>query len=379
MLAALLARSTGVSHHVLVLGHCAVRQQAVAAGIGAERITCGHTMGWADPSGWRAVRQAVERWKPSIIHVWSGGLRGAVAATVLSSYHGARLLTVASPLSAGQMRLLRIVTQRAEWVVAAVSSSLERGLLAGGLAPGRMVRIRPGIALAQAAGEAKTPLRKRLGIRESEGPVILVGGPAVPAARQDHALWAAGILGQLYPQTKVILPTPVDKGEAAKLDRAREFAGVLQDRSMVVYAPPEMRWATLVQAADIFLITPEAPIATGSILWAQAAGVPVLGTAVECVSELVEHAETGLLALPGQPRMMASRLEEFMSDSTLRWPLTDKARASLYGHFQIPHMLESFRSVYQQMLADPSLGQAITVPPAPETAADRFAGVVKMT
>ncbi len=337
------------------------------AGVGGVKLRYGRSMGWWDPVGWRAVRGALRESGATHVHAW--GISGVVAASVETGFEGARVGSVAGPVSPRAVKLMRVCAERVArggrgaargWMWTGASSSIVRVLDRGGLggnggggtealrhgstelaevkgtegeagkgiealghegtegAGRRVVRIRPGIALGRAAGEGgahRATLRKKLGLRANDGPVILLGGDERRAARHDYGLWAAAIVQQMYPQTKVIVRAA--DGRAARGGTGagvRDFAGVLPAQEMVVYAPPtvEMPWSKLVRAADILLVTAEGAMETGSILWAMAAGVPVIGTPVECVAELVEHRDTGLLAKEIKPRAIAARLEEFL-------------------------------------------------------------------
>ncbi len=353
MLALLVTRSSGVTHRICVMGPRNVTEMAMRAGVPRELILERRTAGWADPTGWRAIGKLIRRFAPTHLHTW--GERGLVAATVHMQFKGARIHTQAAPLTIRQKKLLRLTTRHQPWLITASSSHVQRQLLAAGTFPPRTFRVRPGIALNRATGALPKVLREELGIAADEGPVILLAGDTADANHR-HGLWAAAILQQIFPRTRVII-----RAGAAARD-SRDFARVLPSPDMVAEAPADLHWSTLAQAADIMLASPGNDMPVNSILWAMAAGVPVIGTAVEAISELVEHQYTGLLALPGKPRALAAKLEEFMSDSTLRWPLTDKARTQIYTNFKPVQMLENFRSIYGQTQEDPALREQIVLP-----------------
>lgn len=377
MLSALVGRDDGTVHQVLVMGHRAIAGEAERAGIPRSRMHFARTLGWADPIGWQGLRRAIATLQPNHLHAW--GMVGAVAGTVQGTFGGGRILTLTTSPSRRELRLLRIVMQQAPWLITASSSSIYRHLAGGGIRPARVVRIRPGIALSRATGTPKLVLRRALGLDPADGPVLLLGGPATRAARHDHGLWAAAILQQIFPQTRVLVRDASIEGGGREQagDLVRRFSEYLPAEEMTRFVPGTLPWSTLVQAADLLLVTPDAPIPTGSILWAMAAGVPVIGTAIECVAELVEHGETGLLALAGKPRSIAARLETFMSDATLRWPLTDKARAEVFAHFKVASMAAAFASVYEHAARDPHFDKNVTLPLPDLTAQDRFAGIIR--
>lgn len=344
-LALLLARSQpeGAADHVAVLGHRRTGELAALAGI-RENLTYLPSMGWADPTGWRAMRRLVEATDPGILHAW--GISAVVAATAMTRWHGECLASFAHVPTAGQHKLLRLAAARRPWRFAASSSAILRSLHAAGIAPERSVRIRPGLALGSATSTGETSpgaVREALGIAPADGPVVLLGGEG-PHARHDYGLWSIGIMSTLLPRIRVIVRDPA-RGVDWGFERLGEN---LASHELVVTAPYEMGWGQLLRAADMLLVTPDGPMETGSILHAMAASVPVIGTPVECVAELVEHGHTGLLAKELRPRAIAARIEEYMADSTLRWPLTDHARADVYEQFGVARMVQEYATWYRQ-------------------------------
>jgi hypothetical protein len=303
-------------------------------------------------------------------------VRSVVASAVQSAYTGARIATVTCAPLESDMKLLRAAQARAPFAWVASSSSVQRQLATRGLH--NPLRIRPGVSIAQNEN-ALSPqqIRKQLQIPADHGPVILIGGDPTRAARQDHALHAVGIIIQLYPKTRAIIRLREDdRSDFLRYFSTNMARGHDDCDITVAVEEDEFTWHDLARAADIFLITPNAPIDVGSIFAAMSAGTPIIGTATSEVSELVEHNRSGLLAAPNKPKQIAARLDEFMSDSRLRWPLTDAARTDLYAHFKPRYMVECFAALYAQALADPALKNPIELPPPELTAADRFAGVV---
>jgi glycosyltransferase involved in cell wall biosynthesis len=242
------------------------------------------------------------------------------------------------------------------------------------------LRIRPGVSIAEdAAAPSRAELRKQLSIPDDHGPVILIGGDPIPGARQNHAAWVVGIISQLYRNTRCILRLDDTHHGNYLRDFAQTMAPGGRDNNFeppIFVEPDEFSWQSLARASDIFLLTPDAPIPVYSLMAAMAASLPVIATATSEVSELVEHGRSALLAPPGNIKQITARVEEFMSDSRLRWPLTDAARTDIFAHFKPRYMTQCFAALYAQSLADPKLKNPIELPAPELTAADRFAGVV---
>jgi hypothetical protein len=353
MLAHLVAApQPAAEYRVMAMGHRSTGVFAEFAGLARDSLVWAPSLGWADPAGWRAVRRLVARFEPTHIHAW--GL-AAVVAVAASGSSAKRLATFTTAPSRTVIRGLRIVEKReskSPWTWVAASSSIRRILVEGGVRPERVIRIRPGVGFGGGGDirgvSGKAPiadsqaLKEELGIEAADGPILLLGGEG-KSARHDFGLWAAAILQQMFPRTRAIVREDPRGAADPGLDR---FSDSLPEARTIVAAPPEMHWRQLATIADILLITPDHATATGSILYAMAAGVPVIGTPVECVGELIEHGHNGLLAKTVKPRAIAARLEEFMNDSTLKRPLTDRARANLYAHFEPSAMVETFARVY---------------------------------
>lgn len=360
MLAALPMAVPG-THHVLALGHENVRTAAVQAGLPSAQISFGRSLGWADPAGWRAVSQEVTRLHPDCLHAW--GISGLMAGTLVRHFSGPRLLTLAHTPSSGALRLMRLLAQRVPWALAASSSSILRVALTAGWPDNRAIRIRPGIALSKLQGGGhRDQIRKGLGLKPTDTPVLLLAGPSQRAARHDHGLWAAGILQQIYPAAKILWRehTVLELRRERRGGGMRDFLPALPVASMLRPVPPLSPWSTLVQTAEVLLVSADQPIPVGSILWAMAAGVPVVGTALECVAELVEHMATGLLAPArrghqhGGPKALAAKLEELLSNENLRWHLADQARAQIFTHFKPVDFNARYAALYETMRRDPA-------------------------
>jgi glycosyltransferase involved in cell wall biosynthesis len=200
-------------------------------------------------------------------------------------------------------------------------------------------------------------LRRSLGIGADQGPVLLLAGDGRDA-RHDHGLWAAAIVRQMFPRAVAVVREDPRGRQDVGVER---FRHALPEEEVLVEAPGELGWKTLVHAADVVVASPDgrgALMGTGAILAAMAAGVPVLGTPVPVVTDLIAQGETGLVAKGVQPRMIAARLEEFMADSTLRYPLVDRARAAVYGRHSPSAMVETVLGMYAAAEGQRSARQA---------------------
>jgi glycosyltransferase involved in cell wall biosynthesis len=353
----LLVRRTGetVRHRFASLGPHDTLSLAERAGLPRADFTPLPSAGWADPTGWRALRRRVAR--PEVVHAW--GAAGIVAAAAAYGGRVPGVATFTEPPAAGHRRLLRVVDRRGNFAWVASSRSVAQELMAAGIKGERVSVVPAAVSLADARPPAEgiTPLRRSLGLAPDDGPVVLLAGDG-PAARHDVGIWAVAIVAQMFPRARVVVrEMPRGGGVDVGVER---FMHALPDEESLVIVPGDIAWGALVHAADIVLATPTGGaggvdagggMGVGSVLAAMAAGVVVLATPVACLTELVAHGETGLVAREARPRAVAARLEEFMGDSTLRYPLADRARARVHGEHSPSAMVEGVLGVYERARA----------------------------
>ena len=102
------------------------------------------------------------------------------------------------------------------------------------------------------------------------------------------------------------------------------------------------------------------PAAGGlSLLWAMAAGVPIVAHATEAVSEFVENDHSALLCRENEPWEVTRRLTRLIEDPRLVLRLKDAGRRDVYTLFAPSRYRRSIRKAYEQM----SAGQPIDLPP----------------
>ena len=180
------------------------------------------------------------------------------------------------------------------------------------------------------------------------------GDGSTPASRHDYGLWVGAILQQIFPRVRVIVREDPRARQNHGLER---LFNDLPDGEVPILAPSAYSLEQLAPLADIFLVTAHANIASGSILHAMAAGLPVVGTPIESVREIIQNDRNGLLSTEIKPRPIAAPVEQLLSDQALRNRLTAAARTDIATHFTPAAMIESYHHLYanQNTPAAPAL------------------------
>jgi glycosyltransferase involved in cell wall biosynthesis len=79
-----------------------------------------------------------------------------------------------------------------------------------------------------------------------------------------------------------------------------------------------------------------------------AMGVPVVGTRISAIPELIEDGKTGCLVPPGQPKKMAAAMLRLLTDNELRREIIPAARARVLQGFDNRKLIRDLVRVYQK-------------------------------
>ena len=348
-------------HRLAALGHRSTELLARAAGI-HEPIAFFHSMGWADPTGWRGMRRIIREFQPTHVHAW--GIPAAIAVT-MSRFKVQRLVTLVDMPRAGYLQMLQFIHKGGLWVSvspchwAVTTSWLKRELHARSIAADAVTLIRPAVCAGRGAADG---LREELGLLPEDGPVVLLGGdggtgtllaqPGMdPQAhggrggpRHDLGLWAAAILQQIFPRIRAIVRQDPRGKPDPGLDR---LLNNLPDDDVTVVAPADWPWSRLLSLADLLLVTPDGPFAAGSIVHAFGALVPVIGTPVDSVREHITDGHNGMLTASTRPREIAAAVERFFTQPALREKFTQQALADAGPRHDLGTLVRGYDTLYQ--------------------------------
>jgi hypothetical protein len=358
----ILARLLGREEYRLVaLGHRSTQELVRAAGV-REPITFVHSMGWADPTGWRGTGRVIRDYQPTHVHAWGVPAGMAVA---MSRFGGARLMTLVDLPGPRHLQLLPcihkggLIASRRECHWTVTTTWLKRELHSHSIPADAVTLIRAGAD--GAAGAGRNGVREELGLLPEDGPILLLGGdggstqvlaPGGTDARRhggrggprhDLGLWAAGILQLIFPRIRAV----VREDPRGRMDPGLErLVENLPDVRVPVVAPREWPWAKLLTVAQVMLVTPDGPLSPGSLMQAFAAGVPVIGTPVEAVREHIVHGHNGLIAKATTAREIAAAVEVLLGDARLQQKLVRQAREDLAAKYDGEAMLRAYERAY---------------------------------
>jgi glycosyltransferase involved in cell wall biosynthesis len=105
----------------------------------------------------------------------------------------------------------------------------------------------------------------------------------------------------------------------------------------------------LLAASDLMLFASRTEGMPASVIEAGLAGVPVAGTALAGVPEVVVDGETGLLAAPGDRDGLRAALDRLLGDGELRAAMGQAAQARCRDRFGIAAVAGAYHALYEEL------------------------------
>lgn len=328
----------------------ALAQAAAARGIPVERETI---RGHVDPALLARLTRRLRAARPDIVHTHLlhadlhaipaarlAGVRG-----VVSSRHNDNAFRRRLPIRLLHRGLWRL-TDAGIGISAAIT---QFAIAVEGAPPATMTTIRYGLApTTQAAGQAAVTDRKAARAALGLPPEALLPGMVCRLIEQKgipYALQAFARIAPDFPAAQLVIAG--DGPLRPELEAQAEALGVADRTHFLGWqADP----APIFAALDVFLM-PSLWEGFGLVLLeAMAQGLPVIGSAVSAIPEVVIDDETGLLCPARDVNCLARALAALLADPARRAALGAAGRARLLGEFSPARMVAETLAVYQGVL-----------------------------
>jgi glycosyltransferase involved in cell wall biosynthesis len=293
----------------------------------------------------RALRALVRERRPDLVQAHGGeplkyGLAAAGAPVVYR-----RIGSSAGWLSSSPRRLVygRLI-RRAARVVAVSSETARETAAAFRLPPAQVVTIPNGVDLRRLEprrGRAAT--RAALGVPPDAAAILSLGALTWEKDPVGHLETSAPLLAR-HPGAVHVFAG--DGPLRAELAAAADRLGVAE-RVRLLGSRDDV--ADLLAASDVLLFASRTEGMPASVIEAGVAGVPVAGTALAGVPEVVVDGETGLLAAPGDRDGLRAALERLLGDERLRAAMRQAASARCRERFGIDAIAGAYLALYEEL------------------------------
>jgi sugar transferase (PEP-CTERM/EpsH1 system associated) len=107
--------------------------------------------------------------------------------------------------------------------------------------------------------------------------------------------------------------------------------------------------AAILRGFDVFAMSSIAEGTPGSALEAMASGLPVVGTRVGGIPEVIDQGVTGQLVAPRDPDAMAAALAPYLCDPALAAAHGAAGRARVLARYSMPAMVAGYKSLYDSL------------------------------
>jgi len=370
-------------YETLIVGGSGAERAARSTGLTCtnDRISAMNGRSWLSVAPFR--RYLAQAGPFDLIQAWSVG---SLALATLAAPSVPRVVYLSThPNSFREAKWLRILvsgmrghrdapTTTSKTHILAISNSVKRAWVQeGGITPEHILVLRPGINFGSIKQQERMYLRKKRWRIDSDDSFVIaaLAHPAkyLDARRLASLLILCGLCGI---KTALVIP-----GQATRFSPAQNILGSADvPVRFIVDDLLNEPWRALV-GCDAVLMTGDDTSrntrisGTLPLLWAAASGCIIIAEASYAVSELYEHAHSGLLVRFGDDRAFVRRIHEAATDRTTAWRLRDAARSEAYSLFSKSRFANDFAIAYQQILAN----EKIVIPDLPSTAGLRFAGL----
>ncbi|MQM39108.1 N-acetyl-alpha-D-glucosaminyl L-malate synthase [wastewater metagenome] len=231
--------------------------------------------------------------------------------------------------------------------VITISEGIREVLLAEGLAPERVTCVPSAVdTQTYRPGGDRAWFRREFGLADDEA---VVGMAAQFIPRKGHRVLVAAAPAVLaaHPRTRFLL---FGRGPGEAAIRSLVHGQGLADR--FVFAGFRTDMAHIFPCLDV-LAHPAYMEGLGvTLLQAAACGVPVVASAAGGIKEAVMDGESGWLISPGEPGILADRLNGLLSSTRERQEMGGRARDFVVDRFSVERMVAGNRSIYQRIVEE---------------------------
>jgi len=307
----------------------------------------------------RRLLQLIREFRPHILHTHTAkaGAVGRSAAllagrdrpnAVVHTFHGHVLRGYFNPIVTRTFRQVERQLARTTDALIAVSPQVRDDLVALGVAPSEKISVvRLGLDLdvrTAAQPDARKTVREALGVDPDR---FLVGwlGRMTEVKRVDELLRAFSRLRRRGVDAELVLV-----GDGPLSGEMRELAKELGIAGRCHFAGYREDVGSLYAALDVVALTSANEGTPVTLIEALAAGVPVVATDVGGVADVVPDESAGFLVPPGDPQLVADRLERLAADPELRRRFGEAGSAYVRERYSVPRLVADMDALYRTLL-----------------------------
>jgi glycosyltransferase involved in cell wall biosynthesis len=179
-------------------------------------------------------------------------------------------------------------------------------------------------------------------------PLIICVSRLAPEKGLECLLKAVSLLRDDYPGIRLVLA-----GDGPSRESLEQFVAAEELATVVSFLGFRSDVASLIGAADVFVLPSPAEPFGLSILEAMSLGKPIIACAAGGPAEILTHGVDALLCTPSNNEALADAIKTLWSNDTLQLKLGANARLTFLTKFHCNRMAEEVRAIYGRVLNAP--------------------------
>jgi len=303
---------------------------------------------------WKLVR-LIRRFRPDIVdtHTAKAGFLGRIAGALtgvpvrIHTFHGHVLHGYYSEIKNTIFRRVERLLGRLTTHFIAVSDQVRLDLIDYGVAPGEKISVIPlGLELSPFLNCAalRGSFKRELGLPET---TLLVGIVSRIFAIKNHALFvdaAARVISEVPDARFVVV------GDGVLRPEIEARAANLGLNGRLIFTGWRRDLPAIYADMAALVISSNNEGTPFSAIEAMAASVPVVGTRVGGMPDLIREGSTGVLVPPRDAAALSAALVSLLGDPQRRRRMGEAARADVEHRFTIARMLDETHALYEDCL-----------------------------
>lgn len=294
-----------------------------------------------------AIRAAVRRHAPDLLHLACSRSHKLGALACLGRLRPVRVTTRRMDYPLRWRPWSRWLYGRAVHGTVAISQAVADEILRVGVPRSRIEVIHDGLHVERFADLAarRAEARRRLGL-PNDALVVVCAASLTRRKAQIHLLRAWPAVRSSEPRAWLLLAGEGPERDA--LAGERERLGLQE----VVMLPGRIAAEDAIAAADVACLPSLREGLSVFSLEAQAAGLPVVASAVGGLRESVADGESGILVPPGDEAALARALVSLLSDPAWRARMGEVGRVRVRERFSADRMVAATRRYYERLAGE---------------------------
>lgn len=166
-----------------------------------------------------------------------------------------------------------------------------------------------------------------------------------PEKRHDLFLEAAQLVHLQLPQARFLIT-----GSGPLEEKYKAFVRQRQMQDYALFLGLREDIALVWGATDVGVLCSDTETLPVSLLEAGACGVPVVGTGVEGIRQVIQSGTTGLLVPHNDPHALAGAILELLNNPRQRAEMGEAARRYVESHFSFEKMTQEYLDLFRRSL-----------------------------